>query len=125
MREGRHHDDALAWGDAPKVLVMTTLTAFAFIFFRATSWDGAVAFVRALFVPGELAGWPVLPTVVLLSCALSHGLERWARPRHRQWQVWLDDRPWGYAVATAFFGLAAGLAFASAGVGGEFIYFQF
>ena len=104
---------------------MFTFTSFAFVFFRAENFGAAIEFVRSLFLPGELFGWPVMQTALLCLCFALHLAERYVRLRLTWIQNTLAPRRWSLAAEALASGAVLGLAVACSGAGGEFIYFQF
>jgi len=112
-------------GDVPRIFLMFHAATLLFVFFRASTFPGALTFIEALVAGGKHHGWPVLQMLVLLVCANLHWLERAARlhivaVRERLATTW-----WGIALEGCALGSVVGLAVAVGGAGGEFIYFQF
>ncbi len=124
-RRGRGHRAPLRLADGPAIFLFFHVFCLTLVFFRAPDASAALAYLEALFVPGELPGWPRLAAAAVALSALLHVAERALRPRARDLQAWFARRP-GRAFAEAVaFGLLVGLAILVSGAGGEFIYFQF
>jgi len=117
----------LCWRDAPAMLVFFHLFCLTLVVFRCPDTASALNYMSGLFgrTGGDLSGWPVLETGVVVLCALLHGAERWVRLRAPMLQQGLARRWWGVYAEAAAFGLVAGAAILASGAGGEFIYFQF
>ncbi len=106
---------------------MTTfnLVALGLVLFRSDSLSQALVYWRGLFVGGDVSGWPVMQTAILLLCMASHVAEGYLRPRLPQLQAWCGRSLAGIGAEGAVMGLILALAIIVAGAGGEFIYFQF
>ena len=87
--------------------------------------QAAGSFLQALFVPGELSGWPRLAAGAVAVSAVLHVGERLLRLRSARVQAWFAARPARAYLEAALFGLVVGAAIMVSGAGGEFIYFQF
>jgi alginate O-acetyltransferase complex protein AlgI len=127
-RFGRRRQDIhepIAGRDAGKILIQFHFFAFAFIAFRCESLPDILLFMRGLFIGGELEGWPMMQSGIVLLCAALHLLERQLRLGLPRLQA-ACSRSWG---GLALEGLALGtllaVAVLASGAGGEFIYFQF
>jgi hypothetical protein len=99
--------------------------SFVWIFFRATSIEGAMTIIQTLTTKSYLTGWPILPTLVVLLCASLQLVERWCRTRQ---PMLLDrlTRGYGPLVEGGVGGAVAALVVTLLGAAGsEFIYFQF
>jgi hypothetical protein len=70
-------------------------------------------------------GWPVTQTVIVAGCFALHVLERLGRERWPTLRASLDERAWGPLAMASAVGLLLAFAFAAAGMGADFIYFQF
>ena len=95
------------------------------VFFRAPDLPAAADFLGALFVPGELGGWPRRAAAAVALSALLHVAERLLRLRSARVQAWFAARPARAYFEATLFGLVVGAAIMVSGAGGEFIYFQF
>jgi len=124
-RRGGDVDAPLSLRDAPRILLWFHACCLAWVFFRASTFTDATAFLGALFTGSYREAWPLVPAAVVVLCAVLHGLERYARLRLPRLQAALAEPWWGAAVEGTAFGLLFGLVVAVAGAGGEFIYFQF
>lgn len=111
--------------DLLRVAACFHVTCLLWIFFRAASWGDAMIVLRTLATGDYGVGWPVLPTLVVMGCGLSHVAERWIRLRLAQIRGTLGSGVLGGAVEGLAFGVIAAMAVAASGVGAEFIYFQF
>jgi alginate O-acetyltransferase complex protein AlgI len=121
----RRSDRPLVWRDAFKIFLTFQAVSFVWIFFRATSIEGAMTIIQTLTTQSYLTGWPILPTLVVLLCASLQLVERWCRTRQ---PMLLDrlTRGYGPLVEGAVGGAVAALAVTLLGAAGaEFIYFQF
>jgi hypothetical protein len=107
--------------------VTFNLVCVAWVFFRAPTFADASNFLAAmLFGSGtETTGWPVLPTLVVLLCAVLHLLERQLRLNGEFLRAAVNRHRWGPIAQAAAFGSVTGLAIALAAAGDQFIYFQF
>jgi len=124
---GRAREDApLGLRDLLKVVAMFHFAALVFVFFRAETFPVAVQVLAGLGGTRFAGDVPVLQIGVLLLCALSHALERWARTGGAQrWQERCARHAWGPPVEGLALGGVLALALAAAGQGAAFIYFQF
>jgi D-alanyl-lipoteichoic acid acyltransferase DltB (MBOAT superfamily) len=118
-------DRPLRLRDAPAVLLTFHAAAFLFTVFRAPSLADASVYFAQFLTIDFLSGWPPIQTAVVLLCALSHLVERLARPKLGALQAACAERAWGPVLEGAVAGLLVGLAYSLSGAGGEFIYFQF
>jgi len=117
-------DAPLAWRDAPKIALCFHAVILPWVFFRAASFEDALAFLGGLCSP-RWGDWPAQQTLAVLVCLGLHGLERFARPRLARLRAALGDGPVGGLVEGLAFGALVALAIAASGTGAEFIYFQF
>jgi len=117
-------DAPLRMRDTLRIFAWFHATCLLWVFFRAESWNDAMAVLAGLIDAGEGA-WPVLPGLVVMGCALGHAAERWARPRLPALRARLGHGVGSGLIEGFALGLIAALALAASGVGGEFIYFQF
>lgn len=117
-------DAPLRMSDTLRIFAWFHATCLLWVFFRAESWNDALAVLAGLIDAGEGA-WPVLPSLVVMGCALGHAAERWARPRLPALRARLGHGVGSGLIEGFALGLIAALALAASGVGGEFIYFQF
>lgn len=117
-------DGPLRMSDTLRIFAWFHATCLLWVFFRAESWNDALAVLAGLIDAGEGA-WPVLPSLVVMGCALGHAAERWARPRLPALRARLGHGVGSGLIEGFALGLIAALALAASGVGGEFIYFQF
>ncbi len=111
--------------DLPRILILFNLVCLIWTFFRAESFDHALRYLDTLFAFRDPFGWPLLQTGIVVLCALLHFAERGARRRLPELQNKLGRVWWGAAVEGAALGAVLGIAFLVAGVGSDFIYFQF
>ena len=74
---------------------------------------------------GTSSGWPLFQTAVVLLCALLHVAERAVRLRAPALRERARASTGGRLLEAALLGAAVGAVIATAGAGGEFIYFQF
>jgi D-alanyl-lipoteichoic acid acyltransferase DltB (MBOAT superfamily) len=118
-------DRPITLGDLPAMLLTFHATAFLFSVFRAPTVAEAGLFFSGYADLNFAAGWPAVQTVVIAVCVLSHFAERALRPRVAAFQRIAAERVWGPAIEGTVAGALVGLAYALAGAGGEFIYFQF
>jgi alginate O-acetyltransferase complex protein AlgI len=115
----------LAWSDLPSLLLFFQIFCVTLVFFRSPDLASAVVYLEALFVPGELPGWPRLAALAVALSAGLHVAERAIRTRSAELQAWCAARPGRAYLEAAVCGLIAGAAVMVSGAGGEFIYFQF
>jgi alginate O-acetyltransferase complex protein AlgI len=101
------------------------LVALGLVLFRSDSLSQTLVYWRALFAGGEVSGWPVMQTAIVLLCLASHVAEGYLRPRLPKLQVWCAGSLAGVALEGGLIGLILAIAIIVAGAGGEFIYFQF
>ena len=118
-------DARLVPGDAWKILLHFNVYAVVLVLFRVDSLPQAADFWTGLCGGGEVSGWPVMQTAILLLCVASHIGERLLRPRLAGVQAWCGRSLLGVGVEGAALGLILAIAVLVAGAGGEFIYFQF
>jgi D-alanyl-lipoteichoic acid acyltransferase DltB (MBOAT superfamily) len=124
-RRARELEAPLCLRDLPRILLHFHVFGLLLVVFRSPTFGDALTFIEALFTGGNVTGWPVLQTAIVLLCAALHVLERRLRLRLPQIQAALARPWWGGAVEAAALGSLFGLAVAVSGAGGEFIYFQF
>ena len=117
--------DRLRRSDVPKILLFFHVFCLTLVFFRAPDLPAAADFLWALFVPGELGGWPLLAAAAVAFSAVLHVAERLLRLRSTRVQAWFAARPARAYFEATLFGLVIGAAIMVSGAGGEFIYFQF
>jgi D-alanyl-lipoteichoic acid acyltransferase DltB (MBOAT superfamily) len=116
---------APGWRDAPHIFLNFHFVCLAWVFFRTPDLAAAGNFLSALWLPGELSGWPLLALgSVALSAAL-HVIERLLRLRSEQVQAWFAARPARAYLEASLFGVVLGTAILVSGAGSEFLYFQF
>jgi D-alanyl-lipoteichoic acid acyltransferase DltB (MBOAT superfamily) len=108
-----------------RILLFFHVTCALWIPFRAPSLDATMLFVGGLLGSGFHEGWPLLQSIVVLVCGALHIVERVARERLTGLQARLERSWWGAVLEGATIGATVAIAFAVAGAGGEFIYFQF
>jgi len=123
----RHADDdrPLQVGDIVKIVVYFQFVCFAYLFFRAASFDDARLYLSTLFT-GDYGGpWPLVETLIVAACAVLHVVERVARTHAVRLRETLGRSPVGTMFEALLLGSAIGAVFMLAGSGGEFIYFQF
>ncbi len=106
---------------ALEILVTFHLVTFAWIFFRAGSWDHALQVIGAFGRPGGLFLDPLLGNAAI-PLALLAAVEIAKDPRHLD--EWLAGRPRGFSLGV---GLAVAMltVLFAAQQGLQFIYFQF
>ena len=124
---GRHResrDDMISWSDLPRVLVLFHVVCFAWIFFRAEDFDGAMAFLGRMLTGSYSQIWPWLQVIIVLVCMTAHALERLGRLRFADLLVSLRGG-WGAVVEGTMLGMIAALVALFGSGGAEFIYFQF
>jgi alginate O-acetyltransferase complex protein AlgI len=113
------------WSDLPKVILLFQAVCWAWVPFRASTWANTLAFWRGILGRGYLGGWPVVPLVIVCSCAALHVAERYFRTRlpaiHRK----VDGAAWGPALEGGLLGAVVSASVLASGAGVEFIYFQF
>jgi alginate O-acetyltransferase complex protein AlgI len=117
--------DRVGWRDAPMIALFFHTWCITLVFFRAANVEDALGYLQALFVPGNLAGWPVLEAITVAACVGLHLGERWLRPRRLDLLCKARDLSWAIYAEALVLGILAGAAVLAAGAGGEFIYFQF
>ncbi len=118
-------DRPLSARDLPKVFLTFTAVALLFAVFRAPSLATTAQFFAGFAGFDFLHGWPPVQTAIVALCIGSHVAERAVGPHVSQLQRLFALRSWGPLVEGALGGLLLGIAYALAGAGGEFIYFQF
>ena len=111
--------------DVPAMLLLFHLFCCTLVFFRSPDLATAGAYFMALFVPGDLPGWPRLASLAVGLAVGLHVAERALRTRSAELQAWFAARPARAYLEAVAFGLLAGIAIMVSGAGGEFIYFQF
>ncbi len=121
----RGEDAPLRARDAPRIALCFHAVCLLWVFFRADTPAAALAILERLFTGSYATPWPVLPALVVLLCAVLHGVERGLRPRLPRIRAAQGGGALGGALEGAALGVIAALAVAASGVGAEFIYFQF
>jgi D-alanyl-lipoteichoic acid acyltransferase DltB (MBOAT superfamily) len=125
-RRARDESAPLSWRDAPRILLLFHAVCLLWIFFRASSLgDAGVILGRLLGGSYAWESWPLLQMGIVVLCGGLQLAERWARAHLPELRRSLEGSSWGAALEGATLGLIAALAVATAGAGGEFIYFQF
>jgi len=109
--------------EVPACIATFHLVSFAWIPFRAESFEDAFQFGAALFREGYGGAWPAFQCVVVLVCVALHPIERLARTTRGE-ITGVQSRAILVAQGLAM-GVLLALALVFGGVGGEFIYFQF
>jgi alginate O-acetyltransferase complex protein AlgI len=115
----------LTWRDLPKVFVLFNVVCLIWVFFRAPDLDLALRYFQVLFSFHSPYGWPHIQVAVVLLCIGLHFAERSLRLRAPAIREQLGTRWWGGLVEGGLLGAIVGVAIMVAGVGGDFIYFQF
>jgi len=115
----------LAWRDLPKVFVLFNVVCLIWVFFRAPDFAFAIRYLETLFSFHSPYGWPYIQVVVVLFCIGLHFAERSLRLRAPALRERLGRSWWGGFVEGGALGAIVGVAIMVAGVGGDFIYFQF
>ncbi len=118
-------DRPITLRDLPGLLFTAHAAALLFAVFRAPTVGDAGLFFSGFMTMDFLSGWPAVQTIIVVVCIGSHLVERAVRPRVGRLQQLAAHTAWGPAVEGTLAGLLIGLAYAVAGAGGEFIYFQF
>jgi D-alanyl-lipoteichoic acid acyltransferase DltB (MBOAT superfamily) len=113
------------WRDAWRILLTFHAVCVFWVFFRAETFGDAVAFLGRIFALDYLQPWPVLPTLVVVVCAVLHLIERTIRERWSQVRALLGTGLAGALVEGLAWGVCLALTIAASGTGAEFIYFQF
>jgi alginate O-acetyltransferase complex protein AlgI len=117
---------ALGWRDVPAVIVLFHAVCLAWVFFRTPDLPSALSYLQGLAGTGSRSGgWPVLQCGVIALCAALHPLERLLRTRLPALRAAVAARPWTCVVEGGAIGAALLIVWATAGAGGDFIYFQF
>lgn len=123
---GRRRDPErpLAATDLPRIVVLFHAVCVLWVFFRAPTFEGAVAFLSRLASGPWDGPWPAVQCGVIAACVALHWIERVLREHRGRLQAWTaTGLP---AVAESFaIGIAVGVVLLFGGFGGEFIYFQF
>jgi D-alanyl-lipoteichoic acid acyltransferase DltB (MBOAT superfamily) len=114
----------LAIGDAWRIILCFHAVCLIWVFFRAENLGTSIAFLGGLFDVFELSPWPEVQTLIVVLCAGLHFVERIAREKLPEIRSRLS-RPLGGVLEGTVIGVVWALSFATAGRGGEFIYFQF
>jgi D-alanyl-lipoteichoic acid acyltransferase DltB (MBOAT superfamily) len=125
---GRKNVDTSApigWRDLPKIIGLFHIVCLIWVFFRAPTLDLALRYFERLFSFHSPYGWPHIQLVIVLFCMGLHFAERSLRLRAPALREHLGKRWWGGLAEGAALGAVVGLAIMVAGVGGDFIYFQF
>lgn len=124
-RRDRDAEAPLRLRDAPRVFVLFNAMSFLLILFRAPDFEAAVSFMRGVLDGVGFGMWPIFQTGVVVLCFVLHGLERIVRENLEAIQGSLARARFGALAEAGAMGAVFGLAMATAGAGGEFIYFQF
>jgi len=115
----------IGWRDGPRIFLLFNAVSLTWVFFRAPTFERAMAYFGALFSGYDPYGWPHIQLAIVLFCVALHFVERSVRRRLPRLRQALDERWWGGALEGAALGTIVGLAVMLSGVGGDFIYFQF
>ncbi len=107
------------------VAVMFQLTCVGLILFRASSFEGAWQMLHNLSTTSYFVGWPVMQTSIVALCMVLHPIERRIRLALPALHRGAATHWWGPLLEGLALGAIVGLAIATSGSGGEFIYFQF
>ncbi|MDP6979471.1 MAG: MBOAT family O-acyltransferase [Myxococcota bacterium] len=113
-----------AW-NAVCMIATFHMVAVGLAIFRAASLDDVVTILSNLVVFDFASPWPTLQAAIVALCGALHFVERSLRLRLPAWQraaAHSRFAPLGEGLA---FGVVVGIAIATSGTGGEFIYFQF
>jgi len=112
-------------GDVWRVFLQFHAVCLLWIFFRASSFDDALAILERLLTGSYVGAWPVLPALVVILCFTLHVAERQTRIHLPRIRAALGDGARGRSLEAAAFGVVLSLAILAGGTGAEFIYFQF
>ena len=124
-RKGVSENATLRWADAPRIFMFFQLICLSWVFFRAQDLGEALDFYGGLFGASGSTGWPVLPLLTVLFCAVLHPIERRLRPALLE-SADSGATPRATSVLEAVIvGAALAVVVAASGTGAEFIYFQF
>ena len=122
---GKDPERPFGASDVLRVALTFHAVCLLWVFFRANSLDDAMLFLGKIFAGSYGVAWPVLPALVVVLCAVLHGVERVLRLRLPEIRRWLGMGPLGGLVEGVALGVIAALALAAGGLGSDFIYFQF